>query len=121
MAAVVEVRTKSTGIDTGLLSLPLDEEARFACKGAGVEEEIDGWVFDYLGKELVEKRFTGFVCVKYGTGHRLGLVVLDGTVFGAWLAGPLGEYWGEEALSAAEALLGPARVKFAPRPAYEIA
>jgi len=119
MAAVVEVR--GTGSPSGtVFGLPLDEEARLACRGAGIEEEVDGLVYDHVAEEVLDKRFTGFVCVKYSTGHRLGLVVLDGTVFGAWLGGPGGEYWGDEALNVAEALLGPARVRFVPRPAYEL-
>ena len=118
MAAVV-VSTKSSHAGS-VFGLPLDEEARFACKGVGVEEEVDGLVYEHIANEIVDTRFTGFVCVRYSTGHRLGLVVLDGTVFGAWLAGPGGEYWGDEALNVAEALLGPARVRFIARPAYEL-
>ena len=117
--AAVAISTKSSHVGS-VFRLPLDEEARFACKGVGIEEEVDGFVYERVASEVVDTRFTGFVCIRYSTGHRLGLVVLDGTVFGAWLAGPGGEYWGDEALNVAEALLGPARVKFIARPAYEL-
>ncbi|OWJ54961.1 hypothetical protein [Pyrodictium delaneyi] len=102
--------------------LPLDKIAEKACiAAAAVEYEFEGDVWLRLEELLVGERFTGFACVEYENGHTLGLAVVDGVVFGAYLEDPGGApSWGEAALGEAEALWGPALVRLAPRSIAEL-
>jgi len=96
--------------------LPLDRAAEAACTAtAATEYEFEGDVWLRLEELLVGERFTGLACVEYESGHTLGLAVVDGVVFGAFLEDPAGApAWGEAAVAEAEALWGPAVVRLAP-------
>lgn len=96
--------------------LPLDRAAGAACTAAvAAEYEFEGDAWLRLEEMLVGDRFTGLVCVEYESGHTLGLAVVDGVVFGAFLEDSAGApTWGEAAVAEAEALWGPAVVRLAP-------